>query len=361
MTTLYYDADADLSRLTGRRVAIIGYGSQGHAHALSLRDSGVDVRIGLPEGSKSRANAEKEGLRVLTPAEAAKEADFIVILTPDHTQKQVYDEAIAPNLTKGKTLLFAHGFNIRFGEIDPSDKEIDVIMVAPKAPGHRVREVFIEGAGVPGLVAVHQDKSGHALEDALAYAKAIGSTRAGVLQTTFAEETETDLFGEQAVLCGGASALVKAGFETLVKNGYQPEIAYFECLHELKLIVDLMYRGGMNYMRHSVSDTAEYGDYIAGDRIVTEETKKAMQKLLDEVKDGTFAKNWIAENKNGRPWFSKRRAAESDLQIESVGREMRRMMPFLDAKEMLPGLRGVQAGAAAKKNEKEVPLAGAAR
>jgi ketol-acid reductoisomerase len=365
MTTLYYDADADLSRLTGRRVAIIGYGSQGHAHALSLRDSGVDVRIGLPEGSKSRANAEKEGLRVLTPAEAAKEADFIVILTPDHTQKQVYDEAIAPNLTKGKTLLFAHGFNIRFGEIDPSDKDVDVIMVAPKAPGHRVREVFTEGAGVPGLVAVHQDKSGHALADALAYAKAIGCTRAGVLQTTFAEETETDLFGEQAVLCGGASALVKAGFETLVKNGYQPEIAYFECLHELKLIVDLMYRGGMNYMRHSVSDTAEYGDYIAGDRIVTDETRKAMQKLLDEVKDGTFAKNWIAENKNGRPWFSKRRAAESDLQIETVGREMRRMMPFLDAKEVLPGLRGAQAGGAAatasKKAEKEVPVAGAAR
>jgi ketol-acid reductoisomerase len=361
MTTLYYDADADLSRLTGRRVAIIGYGSQGHAHALSLRDSGVDVRIGLPEGSKSRANAEKEGLRVLTPAEAAKEADFIVILTPDHTQKAVYDEAVAPNLTKGKTLLFAHGFNIRFGEIDPSDKDVDVIMVAPKAPGHRVREVFTEGAGVPGLVAVHQDKSGHAMQDALAYAKGIGCTRAGVLETTFAEETETDLFGEQAVLCGGASALVKAGFETLVKNGYQPEIAYFECLHELKLIVDLMYRGGMNYMRHSVSDTAEYGDYIAGDRIVTEETKKAMQKLLDEVKDGTFAKNWIAENRNGRPWFSKRRAAESDLQIESVGREMRRMMPFLDAKEVLPGLRGAQANAASKKSEKEVPLAGAAR
>ena len=365
MTTLYYDADADLSRLTGRRVAIIGYGSQGHAHALSLRDSGVDVRIGLPEGSKSRANAEKEGLRVVTPAEAAKEADFIVILTPDHTQKQVYDEAIAPNLTKGKTLLFAHGFNIRFGEIDPSDKDVDVIMVAPKAPGHRVREVFTEGAGVPALVAVHQDKSGHALADALAYAKGIGSTRAGVLQTTFSEETETDLFGEQAVLCGGASALVKAGFETLVKNGYQPEIAYFECLHELKLIVDLMYRGGMNYMRHSVSDTAEYGDYIAGDRIVTDETRKAMQKLLDEVKDGTFAKNWIAENRNGRPWFSKRRAAESDLQIESVGREMRRMMPFLDAKEVLPGLRGAQAGGAtapaSKKSEKEVPVAGAAR
>ena len=363
MTTLYYDADADLSRLTGRRVAIIGYGSQGHAHALNLRDSGVDVRIGLPEGSRSRANAEKEGLRVLSPSDAAKEADFIVILTPDHTQRQVYDEAIAPNLTKGKTLLFAHGFNIRFGEIDPSDKDVDVIMVAPKAPGHRVREVFTEGAGVPALVAVHQDKSGHALADALAYAKGIGSTRAGVLQTTFSEETETDLFGEQAVLCGGASALVKAGFDTLVANGYQPEIAYFECLHELKLIVDLMYRGGMNYMRHSVSDTAEYGDYIAGERIVTEETKKAMQKLLDEVKDGSFARRWIDENRTGRPWFAKRREAEMEHRIEAVGREMRRMMPFLDAKEVLPGLRGAQAGAgapASKKSEKEVPL-GAAR
>ena len=367
MTTLYYDADADLSRLTGRRVAIIGYGSQGHAHALNLRDSGVDVRIGLPEGSRSRANAEKEGLRVLSPSDAAKEADFIVILTPDHTQRQVYDEAIAPNLTKGKTLLFAHGFNIRFGEIDPSDKDVDVIMVAPKAPGHRVREVFTEGAGVPALVAVHQDKSGHALADALAYAKGIGSTRAGVLQTTFSEETETDLFGEQAVLCGGASALVKAGFDTLVANGYQPEIAYFECLHELKLIVDLMYRGGMNYMRHSVSDTAEYGDYIAGERIVTEETKKAMQKLLDEVKDGSFAKRWIDENKTGRPWFAKRREAEMEHRIEAVGREMRRMMPFLDAKEVLPGLRGAQSpsaptnGGAAKSSSKAPAGAGASR
>jgi ketol-acid reductoisomerase len=360
MTTLYYDADADLSRLAGRRVAIIGYGSQGHAHALNLRDSGVDVRIGLPEGSRSRAGAEAAGLRVLTPAEASKEADFIVILTPDHTQRAVYEESVAPNLTKGKTLLFAHGFNIRYDEIDPSDKEIDVIMVAPKAPGHRVREVFTEGAGVPGLVAVHQDKSGNALADALAYAKGIGCTRAGVLQTTFAEETETDLFGEQAVLCGGASELVKAGFDTLVANGYQPEIAYFECLHELKLIVDLMYRGGMNYMRHSVSDTAEYGDYVAGPRIVTSETRKAMQKLLDEVKDGTFAKNWIAENRNGRPTFESRRLRESEHQIEEVGRQMRRMMPFLDAKEVLPGLRGAQAPAGASKpSDKEVPLAGA--
>jgi ketol-acid reductoisomerase len=344
MTTLYYDADAHLERLTGRRVAIIGYGSQGHAHALNLRDSGVDVRVGLAASSKSRAAAEAEGLRVVTPEQAAREADFIVILTPDHTQRDVYEHAVAPHLTPGKTLLFAHGFNIRFGEITP-DASIDVIMVAPKAPGHRVRELYTEGAGVPALVAVHSDASGHALDDALAYAKALGSTRAGVLQTTFAEETETDLFGEQAVLCGGASALVKAGFETLVANGYQPEIAYFECMHELKLIVDLMYRGGLNYMRHSVSDTAEYGDYTAGDRIVTAETKREMQRLLDEVKDGSFARRWIEENRSGRPTFSARRVAESSHQIETVGREMRRMMPFLNAKEVLPGQIAVAAPA----------------
>ncbi|MEO8335190.1 MAG: ketol-acid reductoisomerase [bacterium] len=336
MTALYYDADAHLERFTGRRVAIIGYGSQGHAHALNLRDSGVDVRVGLSVSSRSRAAAEAERLRVVTAEQAAREADFIVILTPDHTQRAVYEEAIAPNLAAGNTLLFAHGFNIRFGEIAPAPN-IDVIMVAPKAPGHRVRELYIEGAGVPALVAVHNDYTGHAFDDALAYAKAIGSTRAGVLETTFAEETETDLFGEQSVLCGGAAALVKAGFETLVANGYQPEIAYFECMHELKLIVDLMYRGGLNYMRHSVSDTAEYGDYTAGDRIVTAETKREMQKLLDEVRDGTFARKWIEENRAGRPTFDARRAAESSHQIESVGREMRRMMPFLDAKEVLPG------------------------
>jgi ketol-acid reductoisomerase len=342
MTTLYYDGDARLERLAHRKVAIIGYGSQGHAHALNLRDSGIDVRVGLPPGSRSRGGAQDAGLRVVTPATAAREADFIVLLTPDHTQREVYETAIAPHMTAGTTLLFAHGFNIRFGEITP-DKSVDVILVAPKAPGHRVRELFIEGAGVPALVAVHQDRSGHALDDALAYAKGIGSTRAGVLQTTFAEETETDLFGEQAVLCGGASALVKAGFETLVANGYQPEIAYFECLHELKLIVDLMYRGGLNYMRHSVSDTAEYGDYTAGDRIVTAETRRAMQTLLDEVKDGSFARRWIDENRTGRPTFTARRATEAEQQIETVGREMRRMMPFLDAKEVLPGLRGAPA------------------
>ncbi len=339
MTTLYYDTDADLTRLTGRRVAIIGYGSQGHAHALNLHDSGVDVRVGLPTSSQSRPAAEAAGLRVVTPAEAAREADFVVILTPDHTQRAVYEDSIAPHLGACETLLFAHGFNIRFGEIVP-DPDIDVVLVAPKAPGHRVRELFQDGAGVPGLVAVHQDRSGHALDDALAYAKAVGCTRAGVLRTTFAEETETDLFGEQAVLCGGASALVKAGFETLVANGYQPEIAYFECLHELKLIVDLMYRGGLNYMRHSVSDTAEYGDYLAGERIVTTETRKAMQALLDEVRDGSFARRWIDENRAGRPAFTAKRGAESAQQIETVGRQIRRMMPFLDAKEVLPGLRG---------------------
>ena len=346
MTTLYYDADAQLERLTSRRVAVIGYGSQGHAHALNLRASGVDVRVGLPASSRSRASAQAEGLRVVTPEQAAQEADFIVILTPDHTQRDVYEQSVAPHLAPGKTLLFAHGFNIRFGEIAPGT-DIDVIMVAPKAPGHRVRELFVEGAGVPALVAVHNDYSGHALADALAYAKAIGSTRAGVLQTTFAEETETDLFGEQAVLCGGAAALVKAGFETLVKNGYQPEIAYFECMHELKLIVDLMYRGGLNYMRHSVSDTAEYGDYTAGDRIVTAETKREMQRLLDEVKDGTFARKWIDENRAGRAGFEARRVAESSHQIESVGRDMRRMMPFLDAKEVLPGQVAMSAPVAA--------------
>jgi ketol-acid reductoisomerase len=333
MARMYYDQDADLSLLEGRKVAIIGYGSQGHAHALNLKDSGVDVVVGLPEGSRSRAKAQAEGLAVATPRKAAAEADVVMILTPDTGQPRLYREEIEPGLAPGNTLMFAHGFNIRFGTIAPP-AGVDVSMIAPKAPGHRVREVFKEGQGTPGLLAVHQDASGHAKANALAYAKGIGCTRAGVIETTFAEETETDLFGEQAVLCGGASALVKAGFETLVKNGYQPEIAYFECLHELKLIVDLMYRGGLNYMRYSVSDTAEDGDYTAGPRIVTEETKKEMQRILDEIKSGRYAKRWVAENEAGRPVFNATRAAERRHPLEQVGARLRAMMPFLDAVEV---------------------------
>jgi len=333
MAKIYYDGDADLRLLQGRRVAVIGYGSQGHAHALNLKDSGVDVVVGLPAASRSRAKAQKDGLAVKTPAEAAAEAEIIMILTPDTGQAKLYRDEIAPHLKPGKTLMFAHGFNIRFGTIT-APPGVDVSMVAPKAPGHRVREVFKEGQGTPGLLAVHQDASGKAKATALAYAKGIGCTRAGVIETTFSEETETDLFGEQAVLCGGASALVKAGFETLVKNGYQPEIAYFECLHELKLIVDLMYRGGLNYMRYSVSDTAEDGDYTAGPRIVTDETKQEMQRILDEIKDGRYAKRWIAENEAGRPKFNATRAAERSQKLEEVGARLRAMMPFLDAVEV---------------------------
>jgi ketol-acid reductoisomerase len=333
MARIYYDSDADLSLLSGRKVAVIGYGSQGHAHALNLRDSGVEVIVGLPADSRSRAKAQAERLTVKTPKEAAAAADVIMILTPDTGQALLYRDEIAPGLKPGKTLMFAHGFNIRFGTITPHPG-VDVSMVAPKAPGHRVREVFKEGQGTPCLVAVHQDASGKAKQTALAYAKAIGGTRAGVIETTFAEETETDLFGEQAVLCGGASALVKAGFETLVKNGYQPEIAYFECLHELKLIVDLMYRGGLNYMRYSVSDTAEDGDYTAGPRIVTEETKREMQRILDEIKSGQYARRWVAENEAGRPKFNATRAAERNQQLEQVGARLRAMMPFLDAVEV---------------------------
>src|SRR6187399_1282731 len=289
---MFYDSDADLSVIQGRSVAVIGYGSQGHAHALSLRDSGVDVRVGLQPGSKSRAKAEAEGLRVLTPREAAEEADVIVILAPDQHQRKLYAEEIEPELAAGDTLVFGHGFNIRFGYITPPEG-VDVIMVAPKGPGHLVRREYVDGRGVPVLVAVDKDESGNAWPLALSYAKAIGGLRAGGIRTTFTEETETDLFGEQAVLCGGASQLVMAGFETLVKNGYQPEIAYFECLHELKLIVDLMYRGGLNYMRYSVSDTAEHGDYVAGVRVVNQQTRKEMKKLLAEIQDGTFAKRFI--------------------------------------------------------------------
>lgn len=336
MAKIYYDNDADLGRLKGRKVAVMGYGSQGHAHALNLRDSGVEVIVGLPEGSKSRAKAEAEGLTVKTPYDAAKEADIIMIVTPDVGQKKLYDEAIKPHMRAGKTLMFAHGFNIRFGQIVPP-ADVDVSMIAPKAPGHRVREVFKEGGGVPMLLAVYQDASGHAKEDALAYAKGVGGTRAGVLETTFAEETETDLFGEQAVLCGGVSALIKAGFETLVKAGYQPEVAYFECMHEMKLIVDLMYRGGLNYMRYSVSDTAEHGDYTGGPRVITEETYGEMHKMLTDIQDGTYANKWIEENEKGRPWFNEKRQEERNHPIEQVGAELRAMMPFLNPVTIKPG------------------------
>ena len=329
MAKLYHDADADLSLIQAKKVAIIGYGSQGHAHALNLKDSGVEVQVGLHQGSASRAKAEAAGLKVTTVPEAAAWADVIMVLIPDTTQGEVYKRDIAPHLKAGKTLMFAHGFNIRFGTITPP-KDVDVSMIAPKAPGHRVREVFVEGGGTPALLAIHQDASGHAAKLALSYAKGLGTTRAGVIETTFAEETETDLFGEQSVLCGGTSALVKAAFQTLVDAGYQPEIAYFECMHELKLIVDLMYRGGLNYMRYSVSDTAEWGDYTAGPRIVTDETRKVMKQLLKEIQDGSFAKDWIKENETGRPRFKKIREAEQQQKLEDVGAELRSHMPFLD-------------------------------
>jgi ketol-acid reductoisomerase len=336
MPRLFYDSDAAIERLQNRPIAIIGYGSQGHAHALNLRDSGLDVHVGLRAGSKSRARAESAGLRLRAVTDAVDEAELIMLLTPDTGQAALYCTDILPHLTAGKTLMFAHGFNIRYGRITPP-AGVDVSMVAPKAPGHRVREVFVEGGGVPALVAVHQDASGHALDDALAYAKAIGCTRAGVLLTTFAEETETDLFGEQAVLCGGVSALVKAGFETLVEAGYQPEVAYFECMHELKLIVDLLYQGGLNYMRYSVSDTAEFGDYVAGPRIVDERARATMRELLADIRDGSFAQRWIEENDSGGASFARRRQQETVHEIERVGRDLRRMMPFVAPKEVTPG------------------------
>ena len=335
MAKMFYDKDADLSLIKAKKVAIIGYGSQGHAHALNLKDSGVDVRVGLPAASASRARAQTHGLAVTDPAQAAREADVIMILTPDTTQAKLYRESIEPALTPGKTLMFAHGFNIRFGTIVPP-QGVDVTMIAPKSPGHRVRELYQEGGGTPALLAIHQDASGTARDLALSYAKGIGVTRAGVVETTFTEETETDLFGEQAVLCGGVSALVKAGFETLVNAGYQPEIAYFECLHELKLIVDLMYRGGLNYMRYSISDTAEHGDYTGGARLVTAETRAEMQRMLDDIRSGRYAQAWIAENEKGRPWFDAQRAAEQSHQIEQVGAELRKMMPFVDPVEIKP-------------------------
>ncbi len=329
MATMFYDRDADLSLIKGKKVAVLGYGSQGHAHSLNLKDSGVDVRVGLPEESKSRAAAKAAGVIVDTPAAVSEWADVIMVLVPDTAQSTLYKEAIEPHLKPGKTLMFAHGFDIRFGWVVPP-KDVDVTMIAPKSPGHRVRELYVEGAGTPALLAVHQDATGHARALALSYGRAIGVTRAGVIQTTFAEETETDLFGEQAVLCGGVSALVKAGFETLVEAGYQPEIAYFECLHELKLIVDLIYRGGLNYMRYSVSDTAEHGDYTGGPRIVSDQTRQEMRKMLAEVQDGTYAKKWMAEHAAGRPWFNATRKAERAHQIEQVGARLRDMMPFLD-------------------------------
>jgi ketol-acid reductoisomerase len=328
MATMYYDKDADLNLIRGRKVAVVGYGSQGHAHALNLKDSGASVRVGLPITSRSRAKAQAAGLTVGTVAEVSKWADVVMILIPDTSQAKVYREEVEPNLAPGDMLMFAHGFNIRFGAIQVRP-DVDVSMVAPKSPGHRVRELYVEGAGTPALIAIHQDATGRARELTLSYAKGIGVTRAGVLETTFAEETETDLFGEQAVLCGGVSALIKAGFDTLVQAGYQPEIAYFECLHELKLIVDLIYQGGLNYMRYSVSDTAEHGDYTGGPKIVTAETRQAMQQILKDVQDGTYAKNWIAENDKGRPWFNATRDAERNAQIEQVGAKLRALMPFL--------------------------------
>jgi ketol-acid reductoisomerase len=333
MATLYYDKDANLDLLRGKKIAIIGYGSQGHAHALNLHDSGCDVAVGLRNGSRSWAAAEQAKLRVMTVAQAAAWGDTVMILAPDTEQPSLYREAIAPSLKAGDTLMFAHGFNIRYRQIQPP-ADVDVTMIAPKSPGHRVRELFQEGRGTPAILAVHQDATGKARECALAYAKGIGCTRAGVIETTFSEETETDLFGEQAVLCGGVSALIKAGFDTLVAAGYQPEIAYFECLHELKLIVDLIQQGGLNYMRYSVSDTAEHGDYTGGPRIVTEATRTEMRRMLSEIQDGTYAKNWILENVAGRPWFDSTRQREKDHLIERVGRDLRAMMPWLNPKDV---------------------------
>jgi ketol-acid reductoisomerase len=326
---VFYDDDADLSLVSGRKVAVIGYGSQGHAHALSLRDSGVDVRVGLPEGSKSRPKAAEQGLRVVTPAEASAEADVIMLLAPDTAQRRIYAEAIAPALSAGKALFFGHGLNIRYGFIQPP-ADVDVAMVAPKGPGHLVRRQFVDGKGVPCLVAVEQDASGQALPLALSYAKGIGGTRAGVIRTTFKEETETDLFGEQTVLCGGATALVQAGFEVLTEAGYAPEVAYFECLHELKLIVDLMYEGGIARMRYSVSDTAEYGDVTRGPRIIDERVKDEMRRILGEIQNGEFAREWIAEDDAGRPNFTKLREQGAQHPIEETGRKLRGMMSWVD-------------------------------
>ncbi len=330
MANIYYDADANLELIQAKRVAIIGYGSQGHAHALNLRDNGCNVVVGLPAGSKSREKAEAEGLQVMTPAAAAEQADVIMILIPDQHHREVFERDIRPGLAAGKMLMTAHGFSLHYSQIVPPP-DIDVAMVAPKGPGHMLRRLFTEGIGVPSLWAVHQNATGNAEAITLAYARALGSTRAGVLRTTIAEETETDLFGEQAVLCGGVTSLIRAGFETLVEAGYQPEIAYFECMHEMKLIVDLMYQGGMSYMRYSISDTAEFGDYVSGPRIVDERTRDEMRRILHEIQNGTFATRWILENQAGRPSFQAMRRANAQHQIEQVGQELRAMMPWLNA------------------------------
>jgi ketol-acid reductoisomerase len=333
MANIYYDKDASLELIRGRKVAVVGYGSQGHAHALNLKDSGIDVRVGLPESSKSRAKAQAAGVKVTTVSEAAREADLIMVLAPDEKQKRIYEEDLVKHLGRGKALFFAHGFNIHYGQIKPPP-EVDVILIAPKAPGHMVRRLYQSGQGTPALIAVHHDASGQAKALGLSYARALGATRAALLETTFREETETDLFGEQAVLCGGVTALVVAGFDTLVEAGYQPESAYFECLHELKLIVDMMYEGGLGWMRHSISDTAEYGDYTRGPRIVGESVRAEMKKMLRDIQTGVFAKEWILENQAGRPVFDKLREEGKAHPIEEVGRRLREMMSWLrDAKK----------------------------
>jgi ketol-acid reductoisomerase len=331
MAKVYHEEDADLVHLKGKKIAIIGYGSQGHAHALNLQDSGLDVVVGLYKGSKSWEKATKAGLKVAAVEEAAAQAKVIMVLVPDQTQRSLFESSIRQHLTTGKTLMFGHGFNIHFNQVVPP-ADVDVSMIAPKGPGHMVRNVFVEGTGVPALLAIHQDYTGHAKDLALAYAKGIGAARAGVIETTFKEETETDLFGEQAVLCGGCSALVKAGFETLVKAGYQPEVAYFECLHELKLIVDLMYQGGLAYMRYSISDTAEYGDYTRGPRIVNESVRAAMQQILEDVRNGSFAREFILENQSGRAAMNAYRRQEADHPIEAVGKGLRDMMSWMRKK-----------------------------
>ena len=337
MANIYYDADANLELIQTKRVAVIGYGSQGHAHALNMRDNGCNVVVGLPAGSKSREKAEAEGLPVVTPAVAAEQADVIMILIPDQNHREVFERDIRPGLAPGKMLMTAHGFSLHFSQIVPP-ADIDVAMVAPKSPGHMMRRLFTEGVGVPALWAVYQDATGKAEAMTLAYARAIGCTRAGVLRTTIAEETETDLFGEQAVLCGGITALIRAGFETLVEAGYQPEVAYFECMHEMKLIVDLMYQGGMSYMRYSISDTAEFGDYVSGSRIIDQHTRDEMRKILQEIQNGSFASRWILENMAGRPSFQAMRRANSQHQIEQVGSELRAMMPWLNAPNKKPAI-----------------------